>query len=69
MFSKIATHAFEAGDFLNIFLKVLRGFETHFFTKSFSYRKKRVLGLEMNRLMQQNVFIDIILLSTKFNFE
>ena len=40
MFSKVAAHAFEAGDFLNIFLKVLRGFEAHIFTKSFSYKKK-----------------------------
>ena len=69
MFSKVAAHAFEAGDFLNIFLKVLRGFEAHIFTESFSYKRKRIVGLEMNRLMQQNVFIDIILLSTKFNIE
>ena len=38
MFAKIAAQAFEAGDFLNIFLRFW-GFEVHFLVKIFLIKK------------------------------
>ena len=48
MFSKIATQAFEAGDFLSIFLNFFGGVWGSFSYKKLSYKKKHVVVLSFN---------------------
>ena len=50
MFAKIAVELFEAGDFLNVFLRFW-GFEAHFLIKIFLIKKmcNPVLPMDLNK--------------------
>ena len=70
MFLKIAAHVFEAGDFLNIFLRFL-GFSSSFCYKNFSYKKRVVCNQHYRNIYDPsklvNTFKSSILLLLGFS--